>query len=98
MAHALIIGASGISGWSLLNQTRTYPTETTFSRITGLTNRPFSLEQAQLPKDDRYQIVSGINLLKSVDEIAKLLKENVKDVETISHVFFTGQWRWNCED
>lgn len=90
MAHALILGASGISGWSLLNQTRTYPSSTYFSRITGLANRPFTLEQAQLPADQSYQIVSGVNLLKSVDEIAAKLKSQVKDVATISHVFFCG--------
>lgn len=90
MSHALIFGASGISGWSLLNQARTYPSSTTFKRTTGLTNRPFSLEQAQLPEDDRIQIVPGIDLTKSLDEVTSLLKSKVKDAETISHVFFTG--------
>jgi hypothetical protein len=40
--HALVFGASGISGWSILNQALTYPTPTTFSHITGLTNRPLT--------------------------------------------------------
>lgn len=90
MAHALIFGASGISGWSILNQARNYPSSSTFSRITGLTNRPFSLEQAQLPEDERIQIVPGIDLTKSVDEVAHLLKQKVPNVESVSHVFFTG--------
>ncbi|KAF5013585.1 hypothetical protein FDECE_445 [Fusarium decemcellulare] len=90
MAHALIFGASGISGWSLLNQARTYPSPTTFQRITGTTNRPFTLKQAQIPADDRIQLVPGVNLSKSVDEVAELLKERIPDINTVSHVFFTA--------
>ncbi|KAK1529174.1 uncharacterized protein CCOS01_07008 [Colletotrichum costaricense] len=91
MAHALILGASGISGWSLLNQARTYPTPTTFARITGTTNRPLTLEQARLPADDpRLALVSGIDFTKSVDEVAAALRDQVPDVETVSHVFYTA--------
>ena len=94
MAHALIFGASGISGWSLLNQARSYPSSSTFSRITGLTNRPFGLKQAQLSEDDRIQIVPGVDLTKSIDEVADLLKSKVADVDSVSHVFFTGESRF----
>lgn len=91
MAHALILGASGISGWSLLNQARTYPTPTTFARITGTTNRPLTLEQARLPADDsRLTLVSGIDFTRAVDEVAAALRDKVPDVETVSHVFYTG--------
>ena len=93
MAHALILGASGISGWSLLNQTRKYPTETTFARITGTTNRPFSLEKAQIPADDRIRVVSGIDFLKTVDEVAEALKSKIPDVDSVTHVFFTGKFQ-----
>ncbi|KAK1482338.1 hypothetical protein CABS01_14036 [Colletotrichum abscissum] len=93
MAHALILGASGISGWSLFNQARTYPTPTTFARITGTTNRPLTLEQARLPADDpRLALVSGIDFTKSVDEVAAALRDKVPDVETVSHVFYTGTY------
>lgn len=91
MSHALILGASGISGWSLMNQARNYPSPTTFSRITGTTNRPMTLEQAQLPADPRLQIASGIDFTKSVDEAARSLKEKIPDVDTVTHVFFTGK-------
>ncbi|KAJ0303570.1 hypothetical protein COL516b_006575 [Colletotrichum fioriniae] len=91
MAHALILGASGISGWSLLNQARTYPTPTTFARITGTTNRPLTLEQARLPADDsRLTLVSGIDFTRAVDEVAAALRDKVPDVETVSHVFYTA--------
>ncbi|KAF9878589.1 sirq protein [Colletotrichum karsti] len=95
MAHALILGASGISGWSLMNQARDYPTPTTFSRITGTTNRPFTLEQAGLPSDPRLKIASGIDFTKSVEEVARSMKEKIPDVNTVSHVFFTAYIQTN---
>jgi hypothetical protein len=95
MAHALIFGASGISGWALLNQIRTYPTTSTFKRITAVTRRPFTLEQAQIPQDDRITIASGIDLTKSASEVASALKEKVPDIDSVSHVFFAGQcWKF----
>ena len=91
MSHALIFGASGISGWSLVNQARQYPSQTAFSRITGTTNRPADLKSWQIPRDDRIQIASGIDLTKSADEVVAALRAKVPDVETISHVFFMGE-------
>ena len=35
MAHALILGASGISGWSIMNQITTSPTPTAFTCTLG---------------------------------------------------------------
>jgi hypothetical protein len=90
MSHALIFGASGISGWALLNEITSYPTPTTFAKITGLSNRPLTLEQAHLPQDPRLNLVNGIDLTKCVDEVVQMLKEKVEDAQTISHVFFTG--------
>tara|TARA_R110002060_G_scaffold55215_8_gene65747 strand:+ start:830 stop:1117 length:288 start_codon:yes stop_codon:yes gene_type:complete len=91
MAHALILGASGISGWGILNQIGNYPTSTFFDRITGTTDRPLSLEKASLPAvDARLCLVSGIDFTKPVEEVAGLLKDKVPSVESISPVFFTG--------
>lgn len=93
MAHALILGASGISGWGILSQIGNYPS-TFFDHITGTTNRPLSLEKAFLPAADaRFCLVSGIDFTKPVEEVARLLKEKVPSVETISHVFFAGMHR-----
>ncbi|KAL4996677.1 hypothetical protein BDV10DRAFT_202277 [Aspergillus recurvatus] len=86
--HALIFGASGISGWSLLNQTLQYPTATTFNRVTGLCNRPFRTEDSFLPDDDRLKIVSGIDLTRSVEVVKAQLKEKVEKVELVDVVFF----------
>jgi hypothetical protein len=88
--HALILGASGISGWALLNQARLYPSPDTFHRITGTTNRPLSLEKAQIPPDPRVRLVSGIDFTKSVEEVRETLREKIPDVDTVTHVFFTG--------
>ncbi|KAM0207323.1 hypothetical protein ACHAQD_012115 [Fusarium lateritium] len=90
MAHALIFGASGISGWSLLNQARIYPSPSAFARITGTTNRPTSISQLQIPQDDRIQLASGIDLTRTVDEVVTALKKKVPHVDTVSHVFFTA--------
>ncbi|GME41715.1 sirq protein [Neofusicoccum parvum] len=90
MAHALVLGASGISGWSLLNQLRTYPTPTTFTRITGTTNRPFTLEAARIQNDVRCKIVSGIDFTKPIEEVAHFLQQEIPDIHTVSHVFYTA--------
>ncbi|KAJ4988909.1 sirq protein [Stagonosporopsis vannaccii] len=90
MSHALIFGASGISGWAILNEITTYPTPETFAKITGLSNRPLTLEQAYLPQDPRLNLVNGVDLTKSVSEVVQMLKEKVQDAHTISHVFFTA--------
>ncbi|KAH9213679.1 hypothetical protein DL95DRAFT_524340 [Leptodontidium sp. 2 PMI_412] len=91
MAHALILGASGISGWGILNQIGVYPTSTFFSHITGTTNRPLSLDKAHLPAaDTRFRLVSGIDFTRPIEEVASLLKKKIPSVETISHAFFTA--------
>jgi hypothetical protein len=90
MSHALIFGASGISGWAILNEITNYPTPRSFAKITGLSNRPLTIEQAHLPQDPRLNLVNGIDLTKSVPEVVQMLKDKVEDAQTISHVFFTG--------
>ena len=64
----------GISGWSILNQALSYPTPTTFDQITGLTNRPLSIEDAGLPSDPRLQLANGVDLTDSVESVVSSLK------------------------
>lgn len=90
MAHALIFGASGVSGWAVTNQALQYPTKSTFGQVTALTNRPLSLEDSQLPNDPRLHLVSGIDLTGSVASVVEGLTNKVKNSATISHVFFTA--------
>lgn len=89
--HALIFGASGISGWSLLRQTLRYPTPTAFSHVTGLCNRPFGKKDAFLPDDERLKIVSGVDLTQSVEAVKAQLKEKVDNIESVNVVFFCGR-------
>lgn len=89
--HALIFGASGISGWSLLNQCLSYPSATTFRRVTGLCNRPLAKEESFLPDDSRLRIVPGIDLTASVDIVIEQLKTKVEEVEMVDVVFFCGR-------
>ncbi|KAF1365620.1 hypothetical protein EJ07DRAFT_170305 [Lizonia empirigonia] len=90
MSHALIFGASGISGWALLNEITKYPTPTSFAKITGLSNRPLTVEQAYLAHDSRLNLINGIDLTKPVPEVVQMLKDKVENAHTISHVFFTA--------
>ena len=90
MAHALIFGASGISGWALLNQLRVYPTPASFKRITAVSNRPYSLQQAQIPQDERIVIASGIDLRQSPENVASAIQNKVPDAGTITHVFYAA--------
>jgi hypothetical protein len=92
--HALIFGASGISGWAIVNGLLSgYPTKQSFSRITALTNRPLSPESSQWPQSDLLQVVSGLDLLtnKGQDGFEAEMKSKIRGIETVSHVFFFGE-------
>jgi nucleoside-diphosphate-sugar epimerase len=88
--HALVFGASGISGWAIVNTILNgYPEPSTFSKVTALTNRPLTQEVAQWPKSEKLNIVSEIDLLKgSQSELEETIKSRAADVDTVSHVFF----------
>ena len=88
--HALIFGASGISGWAIVNQLLSnYPAKGVFSAITALTNRPLPAEYAQWPKDPRLEVVSGIDLLKgSQDDLETSMKEKISGIENVTQVYF----------
>lgn len=89
--HALVFGASGISGWAITNQILNgYPTLNSFSKITSLTNRPLSKEATLWPESDKLQLVSGLDLLnpKGKQALEDEMKAKIKDVDTVSHVFF----------
>lgn len=87
MSHALVFGASGISGWALVKEALSYPTPTTFDRVTALTNRPLSTADAQWPNDARLQLTSGVDLTGSVESVVSALKDEVTSVDTVTHVF-----------
>ena len=88
--HALVFGASGVSGWGIMYQLLSYPTSTTWSSINGVTNRPLSAKDTYLPDDARLHLASGIDLTKPASEVAQLLKEKIQNIDKITHVFFTA--------
>lgn len=88
--NALVFGASGISGWSLMNQCLQYPSKDAFKSVTGLCNRPLSKQDACLPDDDRLKIISGVDLTQSVDTVTEQLKK-IENIGSINIVFFCGK-------
>ena len=95
--HALVYGASGISGWAIVNAILNgYPSKDAFTKVSALVNRPLTREMALWPDDPRLQIVSGIDLLKgSQEDLKKTIKENVKDIESVTQVYFYCQSKFN---
>jgi hypothetical protein len=90
---AIVFGASGVSGWSFVNEMlNDYPKKGIWGDVYALTNRPLSAEKSIWPKDDRLHIVSGIDILKgSQEDLEKELKNNIKDIPKVTHVYYLGK-------
>jgi hypothetical protein len=90
--RALIFGASGVSGWSMVNEIlNDYPEKGIWGAVVALTNRPLSLEQSQWPRDNRLSIVSGVDLLAgSQQELEATLKARVPKIGSITHMIYLG--------
>ncbi|KAF2116832.1 hypothetical protein BDV96DRAFT_572944 [Lophiotrema nucula] len=92
-SHALVLGASGIIGWAVVNELlRPYPSPSPFKKVTALVNRPLSLEDSHWPASKeggpKLALASGVNLLCDDHEFEKLLQQKVPDIGTVSHVFY----------
>ena len=89
---ALIFGASGVSGWSFVNEMlNDYPKEGVWVKVHALTNRPLTQEASAWPADPRLNIVSGIDLLAgSQDDLEKAIRTKVTGVEKVTHVYYLG--------
>ncbi|KAF7369079.1 NAD(P)-binding Rossmann-fold containing protein [Mycena venus] len=89
--HALIFGASGISGWAVTNALlEGCPSPELFTKVSALTNRPLPTEVAQWPSSDKLQVVSGVDLLQQGGQIAleNELRSRVTGIESVTHVYF----------
>jgi nucleoside-diphosphate-sugar epimerase len=86
--RTLVFGASGITGWAIMNNAVSYPSPNTFERIIGLTNRPLSIADSCLPQDPRIELHSGIDLSKKDTLIQRL--QQVREIERITHVYFAA--------
>ena len=86
--QALVFGASGISGYAIVQELLKYPTASTFSRVIGLTNRPLSAKDAGLPDDGRIELYSGLDLTDAAK--TRSLLQQIRDIEKTTHVYFAS--------
>lgn len=91
--HALVFGASGVSGWAFVNELlNDYPEKGVWDSVTALTNRPLSHEKSQWPQDERLSIVSGIDILAgSQEDLENSIRAKVPSHDKITHVFYVGE-------
>lgn len=90
--HALVMGASGISGWAIVNQLlRGYPQKGIFSKVTAVTNRPLSRQDTLWPESESLRLVSGLDLTSgSQQELQENMKRKITDIEDVTEVYFYG--------
>ncbi|KAI1853649.1 hypothetical protein JX266_001633 [Neoarthrinium moseri] len=92
--HALVFGASGILGWSVVDQIlKNYPEKGTFTKVTALCNRPLREENAFWPVGGpgkpSLQIVDGIDLTSgTMAEVRETLKSRIPDIESVTHIYY----------
>ena len=97
-AHALVVGASGVAGWAVVDQIiEHYPNQGAFSTVTALVNRPLTVADSGWPEHSpsrpQLDLVSGIDLTSgTADEFGNVLEEKVKDVSRVTHVFYFGRF------
>jgi hypothetical protein len=93
--HALVIGASGLAGWAVVNEIlKEYPTKGTFAKVTAVVNRPLSIARARWPTASNVQIqlVSGVNLTAgSLKDTVTRLRNKIPDLETVTHLYHFGK-------
>lgn len=89
---ALVFGASGVTGWSFINELlHDYPRKGLWDGVAAMTNRPLKQEDSLWPADSRLQIVSGVDLLDDPENVECALKEKVRGVHEITHVYYLGR-------
>jgi hypothetical protein len=96
--HALVFGASGILGWSVVDQIlKNYPERGVFNKVTALCNRPLSEKDAFWPAREpgkpALQIVDGIDLTSgTVDQVKETLRHRVPDIDSVTHIYYFGSF------
>lgn len=99
--HALVFGASGLCGWAVVDQLLSnYPSRGTFSKVTALINRPFSVADSYWPDASpspsqsrpELDLVSNMDLTQgSVEDFTEMLKGKVEDIGGVTHAFYFGE-------
>jgi hypothetical protein len=89
---AIIFGASGVSGWSFVNEIlNDYPKKGVWDGVLALTNRPLTVEESFWPRDDRLSITSGINLLEDTPEDIEKELSKISGIEKVTHLIYLGE-------
>jgi hypothetical protein len=88
-SRALVFGASGITGWAIIQEALHYPSSNTFDRVIGLTKRPLTKSDASLPDDERLLLHSGIDLTSELNSLVEGLKK-INGIDEVTHVYFAG--------
>ena len=91
--RALVFGASGVTGWSFVNEIlHDHPEKGVWDDVVAMTNRPLKQEDSLWPADQRLQIVSGVDLLKGTQSnLESALEQKVKDIDKVTHVYYLGK-------
>lgn len=97
--HAVVMGATGLLGWGVVNELLSADSITrapySFGRVTALVNRPVQQRKMLWPEchDEQPEllVVDGIDLTEEKEKVTRLLRERVPDVETITHAFYFGE-------
>lgn len=92
--HAIVYGASGLIGWSVVDEfLKSYTDLDSFGMITGVTDRKIELSEAWWPEAAQrtLNLVSGIDL-RCGDGVTLVdsLKRSVTGIETVTHIFYLG--------
>ncbi|KAK2028416.1 hypothetical protein LX32DRAFT_590738 [Colletotrichum zoysiae] len=91
--HAIVFGAAGLLGWATVEQLLSnYPAEGSFDQVTAVINRSLPESEFFWPRDTpnrpSLQIVSGVNLNGTTEDLTRQLGGKVKGIEHVSHVFY----------
>lgn len=94
--HALVIGASGLAGWGVVNALLSnYPSQNTFQSVTACVNRPIAVEATQWPVDKApsLHLIHGVDLTKgSSKDLESMLKTKMGDsLERVTQVYYYGK-------
>lgn len=100
--RAIVFGASGLLGWSVVNQLlSSYPQAGSFESVAAIINRPVPEEDLHLPGSSPqrpgFEVVSGIDLQRgSGEDLAEELKTKISHAGEITHVFYFGTGPSQC--
>ncbi|KAK2597188.1 hypothetical protein N8I77_013049 [Diaporthe amygdali] len=92
--HAVVIGASGLIGWGVVNELLSKDSSSTgiFSRVTALVNRPIKRDESFWPNSHPSQpellLVDGVNMMDEQEKVTTLLRDRIPDAHTITHAFY----------